>query len=528
MKNKKGFTLIELLAVIVILAIIALIAVPIILNVINKSRKGAAIDSAYGYVKAIEYQNQMNELDSDKYSKITSGNVSGINVKVKGSKPDSGTVTIDKNQVTEATLCINGYKVEYKNSVAKIADDSSECRNSNETSSNDNPDPTPYNPNVDTGDKGVSVEEIDGHRELCLSLGNRTECFKHDNFEEEEDHLKRTITGGTCESSNYTDPNSGEIINYTNCSNDDFYCSIYSYNYISCTVKSDPYYPTCSLSDEASSCGRTEYDEPEPEPEPITESDIEITHKGIVYLDPTDLSKTCTKQMVDDNHNSSYTKTGVKTGCMKWYIYDDSGSNYKMILDHNTSGNVAWNSTERNGSVMRQVADRLASDTEGWEVTADLISADEVAHIVGADSNNTIKWSSSKQWNNLLDEETDPDTQISSYYLDGSGNTYSGWTSQISDYDTKSKYHWLFLNLNYSNSSGCFEEDSNTYPYGTEDNVNKEHLFGYWTKTPLSSSSVYAWVVKNDGSVDWQLVWEQKNFGVRPVITVSKSQVTVQ
>ena len=37
--KKNGFTLIELLAVIVILAIIALIAVPIVINIINDSKK---------------------------------------------------------------------------------------------------------------------------------------------------------------------------------------------------------------------------------------------------------------------------------------------------------------------------------------------------------------------------------------------------------------------------------------------------------------------------------------------------------
>ena len=36
---KRGFTLIELLAVIVILAIIALIATPLVLNVIDDSKK---------------------------------------------------------------------------------------------------------------------------------------------------------------------------------------------------------------------------------------------------------------------------------------------------------------------------------------------------------------------------------------------------------------------------------------------------------------------------------------------------------
>ena len=43
-KSTKGFTLIELLAVIVILAIIALIATPIVLNLINTARKGAAAE----------------------------------------------------------------------------------------------------------------------------------------------------------------------------------------------------------------------------------------------------------------------------------------------------------------------------------------------------------------------------------------------------------------------------------------------------------------------------------------------------
>ena len=56
MKKKKGFTLIELLAVLVIIAIIALISIPIILGVINASRKGAAKSSGLGYIEAVEKQ----------------------------------------------------------------------------------------------------------------------------------------------------------------------------------------------------------------------------------------------------------------------------------------------------------------------------------------------------------------------------------------------------------------------------------------------------------------------------------------
>ena len=54
MRKNKGFTLIELLAIIVILAIIAVITVPIILNIIENSRKGAAVDSAYRFKDAVE------------------------------------------------------------------------------------------------------------------------------------------------------------------------------------------------------------------------------------------------------------------------------------------------------------------------------------------------------------------------------------------------------------------------------------------------------------------------------------------
>ena len=122
MKNKKGFTLIELLAVIVILAIIALIAVPIILNMISQARKSAARSAALGYVDAIEYNNGFANAEMDGYTLITgTKNVSEINVKMKGKKPDSGSVTITNDgKVESATLCINGYNVTYTGKDAKV------------------------------------------------------------------------------------------------------------------------------------------------------------------------------------------------------------------------------------------------------------------------------------------------------------------------------------------------------------------------------------------------------------------------
>ena len=143
MKNKKGFTLIELLAVIVILAIIALIAIPIILNMIEQSRKGAARDAAYGFIDAIEYNNSYVDAGLDGYTKITGDNLDVTSatftpLKIKGKRPASGTVTINSNgRVTSAKdLCFFNYRVSYNGkevtTIIKGCTDSEEAYDEND------------------------------------------------------------------------------------------------------------------------------------------------------------------------------------------------------------------------------------------------------------------------------------------------------------------------------------------------------------------------------------------------------------
>ncbi len=122
MKKKKGFTLIELLAVIVILAVLMVVAVPKILDVIENSRKSAAKSSAELYIDAIEKNNAIANVDSSA-SKIADGqnmDTRLLNVKVKGTKPKYGTISIEKGKVTNANLCIDGYNVVFENRNAKI------------------------------------------------------------------------------------------------------------------------------------------------------------------------------------------------------------------------------------------------------------------------------------------------------------------------------------------------------------------------------------------------------------------------
>ena len=120
--NKKGFTLVELLAVIVILAIIALIATPIILNVIDNAKEGAAKNSAYGYIDALEKANAQEILKnsevtvlSGEYTIASSGSVvtygsdKSMAVNFKGDAPsDGGTLTYTNGKLTGGSITVSG------------------------------------------------------------------------------------------------------------------------------------------------------------------------------------------------------------------------------------------------------------------------------------------------------------------------------------------------------------------------------------------------------------------------------------
>ena len=121
--TRNAFTLIELLAIIVILAIIAVITVPIILNIIENSRRGAATDSAYGYKDSINKW-FVSKLSSDPNYNITDGEyrVGQLGEQVEGQKPDSqlSWFVVSKNEVTDACLQFDEYKVEI--SSGKVGD----------------------------------------------------------------------------------------------------------------------------------------------------------------------------------------------------------------------------------------------------------------------------------------------------------------------------------------------------------------------------------------------------------------------
>ena len=122
--NKNAFTLIELLAIIVILAIIAVITVPIILNIIENSKKGAATDSAYGYKDAVNkyYVTELSKLENrdlvlqGEYTVKANGvldgsGISNKEIPVSGDKPSSGKLRYSNNVLNAGCLVIGDYSV---------------------------------------------------------------------------------------------------------------------------------------------------------------------------------------------------------------------------------------------------------------------------------------------------------------------------------------------------------------------------------------------------------------------------------
>jgi len=92
--KKKGFTLVELLAVIIILAVIALIAIPIVLNVVESSRKSAFESGVYGVIETIELEVADKMLKQE--SLISEYNFPTEELEFQGEQPTGGMAKTDR------------------------------------------------------------------------------------------------------------------------------------------------------------------------------------------------------------------------------------------------------------------------------------------------------------------------------------------------------------------------------------------------------------------------------------------------
>ena len=463
--KKKGFTLIELLAVIVVLAVITLIATPIVLNLINTAKKGAAEQSALIYIKEIENYMILNQMNPEKYPlKLEAGKsyqltevvysdiaintnnlipvvyaeekemeiekdvYVGNYIYVNGTYPESGIITIGENNTVEsASMDISGYAVDCNdtqcNAIGKSKSDIIRVKE------------------VKITDKSVT-ELMEGSTLVLTAKVLPDNATNKDIAWLSSDHDVATVENGIV--------------------------TAHKEGTVTIVAKSGSKTDSIVLKVEIAKTGPTKV-------EP-TDTD---THKGIVYLNPKDNNEYC-------DASNSISKTGTKEGCMKWYIYKEDNDNYTMILDHNTSVKASWNSRST----------QLKNDTDGWDksLKARLITANEIATITDNKS-----WRISDMW----------------YYFDSKNFTVHA------DSTNKSKYAWLFDYTNSCEEYGCNIGDldnSDNYGYLTSSSYQESH--NGKTRTNIR-------MVSRDGTISesWFYTYSDDYtvYGLRPVITVSKN-----
>ena len=202
-----------------------------------------------------------------------------------------------------------------------------------------------------------------------------------------------------------------------------------------------------------------------------------------IYFNPNSNS-VCSKAEATSN-------TSKSNGCMKWYTFNDDGSStVNLLLDHNTTAKVAWASTGTNANGPVEVKKQLENDIASWngavKSTARLIEASEIAKITGYPN-----------WNNKHGKW---------YYFHDNTQTRHERAAGTN------KYAWLFDNTRECTTYGCNVADSSTD--------------GYWTSTVNSEKSNRAWYVYQFGNLFSLNFVNSAAYGVRPVITVSRSIIS--
>ena len=137
----------------------------------------------------------------------------------------------------------------------------------------------------------------------------------------------------------------------------------------------------------------------------------------VIYFNP-ETSSLCTE-------GEAVSTEKKKTGCMKWYAYNDNKNEYKLklILDHNTTPYCQWNDTGKivDGSTI--LNSKLKNDTQTWgkELNPRIISAYEIKKLV---SNQSFDGT----WQTNI-----PITSEYNFLLDNGGNYWT--TSIVTNFD---------------------------------------------------------------------------------------------
>ena len=219
-----------------------------------------------------------------------------------------------------------------------------------------------------------------------------------------------------------------------------------------------------------------------------------LANGTVVYYNPETNTKCTSAEAVSVSE--------TKTGCMKWYVFNDDGKSktVNLLLDHNTTAAVPWITEE----------DYIESGGTKEEFEREIISKGPITALKQLKSD-TSTWN--KSINPRLIEANEIVT-ITEYPI-WDNNFYYFHTNSQTQYKGAAgtnKYAWLFDNTRECTTYGCNVADSSTY--------------GYWTNTVNPNDPISAWNVYQRGTLRDSYVESFVYSGVRPVVSVNRSIIT--
>ena len=219
-----------------------------------------------------------------------------------------------------------------------------------------------------------------------------------------------------------------------------------------------------------------------------------LANGTVVYYSPETNTKCTSAEAVSVSE--------TKTGCMKWYVFNDDGKSktVNLLLDHNTTAAVPWITEE----------DYIESGGTKEEFEREIISKGPITALKQLKSD-TSTWN--KSINPRLIEANEIVT-ITEYPI-WDNNFYYFHTNSQTQYKGAAgtnKYAWLFDNTRECTTYGCNVADSSTY--------------GYWTNTVNPNDPISAWNVYQRGTLRDSYVESFVYSGVRPVVSVNRSIIT--
>lgn len=228
---------------------------------------------------------------------------------------------------------------------------------------------------------------------------------------------------------------------------------------------------------------------------------------SIIYFNP-ETGEKC------DDYKEENSIGGVKNGCLKWYAFNDAGDSsptLKLLLDHNTTKSISDTEVYKNDTSehapmwMKEnfhngISQILKEDTSSWNqsLSPRLISLYEVYDAIGVKKDTEAYQDPSKSIRILTPAD------FNDYNMSDGSRPYF----KTEDLE-KRENGWIFTNLS---------EGSNPNNYG----------LAYYTSTKQFEDSSFLTTVLAQGLVGNNSHDQYYLYGIRPIITISKTSLIDQ